>query len=90
MENYDRTVETLDELPREEALVRLYQLKHQLDMEDVILLDGLTPMGVSFCDDCHAHTNLRAYGRVNACERCILGRMAVKRLHDAQETGAAA
>lgn len=77
-----------EELSRDEALVRLYQLKNQLDMEDVVLLEGLASAAAGYCDDCHAAASLRHYGRVVACERCILSRMAVKRVHDARELGA--
>jgi hypothetical protein len=81
-------VQNFEELPREEALIRLYQLKNQLDMCDVIALEELKTLGPGFCDDCHAASaELRSYGRTAGCERCILGRMSVKRYSEAHELG---
>lgn len=88
MEKSDPLSERYEELPREEALVRLYQLKAQLDLEDVIALDNLELVGAGFCDDCHAAATLRKYGSVALCERDALSRMAVVRVRLARELGA--
>ena len=86
MEN-SQHVEALAELPREEALARLYQLQHQLSIEQVLLLDSLTLLPEGFCDDCHAHGARRRYGRVDLCDRCTLARLAVAAVASSREAG---
>lgn len=85
MENGD-----LAELPREEALTRLYQLARQLTLDEVLELEGLPLLPVDFCDDCHAHCELRRYGSVATCDRCTLSRMKVRAIAAARAEGLSA
>lgn len=77
------------QLTRAETLVALYQLQNQLSLMDVIELDRLAYAGTGYCDDCHAECRRVSYGVLALCDRCALSRMAVRRLHVAQEAGEA-
>lgn len=72
------------QLPREEALVRLYQLQAQLDLEDAVIAAELPPAGPGHCEDCKRARSLLHYGSVIICESCTLSRLAVRRATEAR------
>ena len=84
MENYGLAGPPV-ELPREEALVRLYQLQNQLDLEDVVTWSEMPPAGPGFCEDCQNAGELSHYHAVCICEKCGLSRLRVKRMHETRE-----
>jgi hypothetical protein len=64
---------------REEQLVRLFQLRDQLDIDDMIALTLLEPADPGTCADCQADTSRSVYGRMAVCDRCALQRIKIVR-----------
>jgi hypothetical protein len=67
------------EYSREEQLVRLYQLRDQLDVDDMIALAQCEPAEDGACADCKREAKRVVYGRVAVCEGCALQRIRVYR-----------
>jgi hypothetical protein len=58
----------------DENLARLYALRDQLDIEEVIYLSTLEEVDAGDCDDCGAYTSRVSYFSVVVCEPCALAR----------------
>lgn len=58
------------ELPRGEALARLYDLRNQLDLYDAERLAACAPVGTQACEDCGITRDCVRYGSRDLCEAC--------------------
>lgn len=67
----------IPELPREEVLVRLYELQHQLELYDVERWLNAEERGNGQCEDCAHHRPVRRLNNVIVCEYCGLSRIRV-------------
>lgn len=63
------------ELPREEQLVRLYELQHQLELYDAERFNALVIIGEGMCFDCGRTRQRRRYGSVALCAPCCMLRI---------------
>lgn len=72
------------ELPREEALARLYELRNQLDVFDALRLASCQPIADGRCSDCARHGPRLRYISVRVCERCAMQRIRVASFLDAR------
>lgn len=72
-----------EELPREEVLVRLYELKAQMELYDVERWLNCADVAPGKCADCASHRPLKRYGEVEVCEACGLSRIRVASLVEA-------
>jgi hypothetical protein len=78
------------ELPREEALVRLYQLRDQLDFVFACELQDSATGFDGRCQDCAAHAALYQLKGVTVCWECAVGRETVRRALAAAQRPSAA
>lgn len=72
-----------DELPREEVLVRLYELQAQLEVFNTLRWLDAEERGVRGCQDCGRQRPVRRLDRVVVCESCGLTRIRVAALTEA-------
>lgn len=66
------------ELPHQETLARLYELRALLDTGAEVAAMRLPHVDTGApCDDCGLHEGTKAYGRVTVCHGCAVSRLEV-------------